>query len=569
MGRHYSLNLRSGLSHLSIRKFFWVLLGSTFVSILIFFVWLVAETLGLKTALEEKNLTAASLHAQRITPAVHTLSQLSNNNSLETFHSGLLVIKNIERTATSGKQFAQEYAQGGTPSVLPVRDALIQLEESFQYFTETVKQSSYASKEVHSYFTDAELEKIKLMIETSVKTLNSVSIGDARWLVLFQNDDELRATGGFLGSYGLLVFHEGKLADVVIEDVYDADGQFSGFIESPPGHYEYLSSARGLRLPDANWFIDFPTSAATILRYFAYSDHSGIVGVTAITSGYVQELLAIVGPVEIPDYAASVSADTLPNLLRENRGDFFAGSIQKKHILKQLFSSLTFAVTALSQTKVEQVLAVTMDNSMKNNILFYSTKPELQELYTELQVAGSVPDEPFISVNESNVGINKVNAHITREINLQKTDSGCRLLLRLTNSAPIYASTPLGSLTSSPPSNGQNLSGYVVYTRLISSRDVSVTDIQYSRHEPRTFSQNTGSTISGIAFNEIGFLLTLPAQTSEELSFILNSENTSFLQFLKQPGIPQIPVIGDDFDQTQHKYFDKNSVLNLTTCQIM
>lgn len=569
MGRYNSFNLRSKVTQRRVRKTLLVLLSSIFTVLVVFSVWIAIETTGLQKSIQERNLTAASLHAQRLTPVVHVLAQLTKNNSLETLHAGLLVIRNIERTATSGSDFIKEYSQGGTPSVVPVRDVLQDLDISFQLFREALEQPSYVANEVSNSVTRADLERIHLVLQASQATLESLSTGDVRWLVLFQNDDELRATGGFLGSYGLLVFHDGKLADVVIEDVYDADGQFSGYIESPPGHYEYLSSARGLRLPDANWFIDFPTSAATILRYFAYSDHSGIVGVTAITSGYVQELLSIVGPVEIPDYATAVSADSLPELLRENRGEFFAGSIQKKHILKQLFSSLTFAVSSLSQTKVEQIIAVTLDNSMKNNILFYSTKPAIQELYTSMHLTGSLPDEPFFSLNESNVGINKVNAYISRELTLQRVDSGCTLSLRLTNSAPIYSSTPLGSLATQSVSDSENTSGYVVYTRLISSRDILVTDIQYSRHEPRTLSQNSGTTISGIPFTETGFLLTLPAQTSEELSVTLSSDETTSLLFLKQPGTPPLPVIQADSEHIQDKYFDKNSVINLATCQIL
>ena len=51
------------------------------------------------------------------------------------------------------------------------------------------------------------------------------------YMVLFQNENELRASGGFIGSYGILSVEDGKWRGLEVNDVYQADGQLKGHVE--------------------------------------------------------------------------------------------------------------------------------------------------------------------------------------------------------------------------------------------------------------------------------------------------------------------------------------------------
>lgn len=81
------------------------------------------------------------------------------------------------------------------------------------------------------------------------------------YLVLLQNNMELRPTGGFIGSFALLTFNKGQLLDFEVRDVYSTDGQLKGHVEPPTELKEHLGEA-GWYLRDSNWDPDFPTSAA-------------------------------------------------------------------------------------------------------------------------------------------------------------------------------------------------------------------------------------------------------------------------------------------------------------------
>jgi hypothetical protein len=71
--------------------------------------------------------------------------------------------------------------------------------------------------------------------------------GIKTYLILFQNNMELRPTGGFIGSYGLATFDSGRLTDLTINDVYSADGQLNGHVEPPAPIKDYLG--------EANWWL--------------------------------------------------------------------------------------------------------------------------------------------------------------------------------------------------------------------------------------------------------------------------------------------------------------------------
>jgi len=80
------------------------------------------------------------------------------------------------------------------------------------------------------------------------------------YLILFENNMELRPTGGFIGHTVLQNFGGGKLNGLDINDIYSADGQLKGHGEPPAPIKNYLGEANWW-FRDSNWDPDFPTSA--------------------------------------------------------------------------------------------------------------------------------------------------------------------------------------------------------------------------------------------------------------------------------------------------------------------
>ena len=135
--------------------------------------------------------------------------------------------------------------------------------------------------------------------------------GPRRYLILTQDPAELRPTGGFIGSYGTISFDHGAITEHRFQDVAPLDVPWDyPRIEPPQELSDYLlGPSQPWQFADANWSPDFPTSARDALRL--YTNESGddaLDGVLAITTYTIDELLKATGPVDVPEYDATISS---------------------------------------------------------------------------------------------------------------------------------------------------------------------------------------------------------------------------------------------------------------------
>ena len=160
-----------------------------------------------------------------------------------------------------------------------------------------------------------------------------------RILVLFQNNFELRPTGGFLGSYAMVDLERGVVRNIRVQDIYAPDGQVEGYIEAPPPVKEYLFQSGGWKLRDANWDPNFPDSAKTIAWFFEKGGYDSIDAVVAINFSLVQDVLRVLGPVELPDYHLTVDENSVYQFAQvQAEKDFFPGATHKSDALVQLLA---------------------------------------------------------------------------------------------------------------------------------------------------------------------------------------------------------------------------------------
>ena len=147
--------------------------------------------------------------------------------------------------------------------------------------------------------------------------------GPRRYLVLTQNPAELRPTGGFIGSFGTVTFDRGRITERRFQDVFLLDLPWDfPFVTPPPALARYLLGPRQpWQLADANWSPDFPTSAREAVRLYENEGGKGpIDGVLGITTSTIDELLAVTGPVSVPDYGVTVaSGETMIKTLQNTR----------------------------------------------------------------------------------------------------------------------------------------------------------------------------------------------------------------------------------------------------------
>jgi len=138
--------------------------------------------------------------------------------------------------------------------------------------------------------------------------------GPRKYLFLFQNNQEMRATGGFIGSYGLLNIFNGNVRQFFIDGIYNPDGQLKNKIV-PPVPIQKISASWSLH--DSNWWPDFPTSAEKAIWFYEKTGGPTVDGVIAITPTVMQKLLKLTGPIDMPKYGLTINEDNFIPTVQE------------------------------------------------------------------------------------------------------------------------------------------------------------------------------------------------------------------------------------------------------------
>ncbi|MEX2599081.1 MAG: DUF4012 domain-containing protein, partial [Dehalococcoidia bacterium] len=124
--------------------------------------------------------------------------------------------------------------------------------------------------------------------------------GERTYLMIFQNQNEIRATGGFIGVTMEIHIENGMLLDVIYEESTSLDSP--PLIDNPPSPeplFWYLWMGRML-FRDANWNPHFPETAATLRDLYAEARGVTVDGVIAGTKLLAWELVDALGDVRVP-----------------------------------------------------------------------------------------------------------------------------------------------------------------------------------------------------------------------------------------------------------------------------
>ena len=176
-----------------------------------------------------------------------------------------------------------------------------------------------------------------------------------RYLVLTQDPAELRPTGGFIGSFGIIAFDGGRITERHFQDVFALDLPWAyPFVTPPPALERYLLGPKQpWQLADANWSPDFPTSAQEAARLYRNEGGPGAVdGVVAITTGTIDELLSVAGPVTVPGYAVTIaSGETTLKVLQNTREPRPGTTANRKAFLSDFADALFAALFSMPPDK--------------------------------------------------------------------------------------------------------------------------------------------------------------------------------------------------------------------------
>ncbi len=271
-------------------------------------------------------------------------------------------------------------------------------------------------------FTKAQeqLNQLRGIIDNLIKIEDlylTLFTGEKTYLLVFQNYDETRATGGFLGTYGTLKTTHGSIRDLKIESIYNLDGQITTNIAAP-GPFQPEIKKWGIR--DSNWFVDFPTSAEKLL-YFYEKGKETANGVLALTPRTFVELLQVTGPIEMADYGVILTAENFQDVVQfKTSVDYDKTLNQPKKFLSDFAPILLNRLSELDKNQWIQVMGIIAGNLSNRNIQMYTTNPDAQKQIDDMGFSGKVQDTDYdyLYINNSNLGGTKTDLEISQKATL-------------------------------------------------------------------------------------------------------------------------------------------------------
>lgn len=259
------------------------------------------------------------------------------------------------------------------------------------------------------------------------------------YLLVFQNSAELRATGGFIGSYAIVHLDGGRLLDYKINDIYSSDGQLKGRVAPPDEILHYLGQPSWF-MRDANFSPDFPLSAKRLAWFLEKETGQSVDGVIGINVSAVEKILRATGPVSVNSSNEPITANNFFQKAEyASEINFFPGSTQKRDFLGEVAEAILARIVNEQRISYTGLAGGLADALLEKDIMFYFNSGIAQKAVEESGFSGSiVPDQCAFLGNclmlvEDNFGANKANFFIRKNLTVESTlDKGGGVVNSLT-----------------------------------------------------------------------------------------------------------------------------------------
>ena len=245
--------------------------------------------------------------------------------------------------------------------------------------------------------------------------LGAGSEGPKTYLLLAQNEDELRPSGGFITAVGKLVLDRGRMVDLSFEDSGYLDNWSMPYPLAPWPLSQYMNS-RVLILRDANWFPDFPTASLYVRQLYAYAHQNSANGVIAFDQHFLVMLLEGLGPVNIDGVSYPITATNVVDYMRTAKtppaGQPLPADWNRKAFIGNLANAMLQKVMNGDSSEWGALSAVLVKALQERHLIVKMDESGTESVLEKRGWNGSLQSTQgdFLTVIDSNIGFNKTNA---------------------------------------------------------------------------------------------------------------------------------------------------------------
>lgn len=246
---------------------------------------------------------------------------------------------------------------------------------------------------------------------------------DASYLFVFQNNEELRPTGGFIGSVARVELSKGSITNLVVPEGGSYD--ISGVVKTKYAAPKPLQIVNPVfSFQDANWFSDFPSTAQELQTLYVSAGNKPVDGVVAFTPDVLVSLLKITGPIAIQSEQSQII--TASNFLETVRNSIEAAKSENSNKPKKIIAQLMpLVIQKIFNLQLDQQIKVAgvLDSALQTkDFLVYSNDQALQGQIRSQGFAGDVssPDtNDYLAVVNANIAGGKTDRLIDQHVELK------------------------------------------------------------------------------------------------------------------------------------------------------
>ena len=265
-----------------------------------------------------------------------------------------------------------------------------------------------------------------------------------RYMVIMQNDKEIRPTGGFMTNYATFKIDNGLLqSDFTSKDMYSIDNTLDivdatyDFPDAPAAYMRYLKVERWYAR-DMNYSPDFIDSMDQFLKFYnmagriAPYDIKPVDGILAIDTNVIKELLEVTGSVTVN--GITYTPDNVVLELEKIASLQLQEQVNRKRVLGDLMEAMLVNVFESDKNLWAKLIDKSIDLARRKHVQVYLFDPEAQVLVDEYGLGGRIKNPvegDYSMVVSTNLGGDKTNWFVSKEVTHTVTKEGDRWLRKV------------------------------------------------------------------------------------------------------------------------------------------